>query len=84
MMQHKPYFDFESSSSANSANSANSASPTTAAMLNTARMDSDDPKDVLVSSDYLRQLRDAYRSDMIYELTSYAEPLDKYVHEAEW
>ena len=81
MMQHKPYFDFESSSNANS---GNSASPTTAATLNKVRTDSDDPKDVLVSSDYLRQLRDAYRNDMIYELTSYAEPLDKYVHEAEW
>ena len=69
MMQHRAYADFSRSNN------------TTATSSTTHRGRSDD---ILIATAYLRQLRDAYRRDMVRELTSYAEPLDKYVHEAEW
>ena len=89
MMQHRSYSDFSQPNTETVSTSSTTSTPSTPSTPSSTtgstkpRTDSNE-RDVLVAADYLRQLRDAYRRDMVHELTSYAEPLDKYVHEAEW
>ena len=80
MMQLRPYFDFDSNINENTNNKSNDNSRddnNSSEEQIHFQMCTDDKKDSLIAPDYLKQLRSAYRSDMIYELTAYAEPLDK-------